>query len=84
MPAVFGLQNESPAVQNIGTVECREGRLIAFPNVLQHCVEPFTLLDPTKHGHRNIIALFLVDPNLRIISTANVPPQRKDWWADEL
>ena len=23
--------------------------------------------------------MFLVDPNIRIISTANVPPQRLDW-----
>jgi Protein of unknown function (DUF4246) len=24
--------------------------------------------------------LFLIDPNIRIISTANVPCQQKDWW----
>jgi hypothetical protein len=26
----------------------------------------------------------LVDPGIRIISTANVPPQQKDWWSNEL
>lgn len=26
-----------------------------------------------------VLGLFLVDPNIRIISTANVPPQRLDW-----
>jgi hypothetical protein len=40
------------------------------------------LVDPTKPGHRRSIALWLVDPNLRIISTANVPPQQRDWWAE--
>lgn len=28
--------------------------------------------------------MFLVDPNIRVISTAHVPPQRKDWWAIEV
>ena len=26
----------------------------------------------------------MVDPNIRIISTANVPPQRRDWWAEAI
>lgn len=26
------------------------------------------------------IALWLVDPHIRTISTANVPPQQHDWW----
>jgi hypothetical protein len=30
------------------------------------------------------LALFLVDPGIRIISTANVPPQQRDWWAEEI
>ena len=45
---------------------------------------PFKLADPTKPGHRKILALFLVDPNIRIISTANVPPQQREWWAEEV
>jgi len=65
-------------------VLCREGRLITFPNILQHRVLPFQLADPTKNGHRKILALFLVDPRMKIISTANVPPQRRDWWAQEV
>lgn len=40
----------------------------------------FKLQDPTKPGHRRFIALWLVDPHRRILSTANVPPQQKDWW----
>jgi hypothetical protein len=65
-------------------VACTEGRLLTFPNILQHRVLPFSLADRTKPGHRKILALFLVDPNIRIISTANVPPQRRDWWAEAI
>ena len=50
----------------------------------QHRVSPFELADPTKPGHRRFIALWLVDPHKRIISTANVPPQQLSWWAESL
>lgn len=49
---------------------------------MQHCVNPFHLADPTKPGHRKILALFLVDPHQQIISTANVPCQQKAWWRE--
>ncbi|KAL1618746.1 hypothetical protein SLS56_010437 [Neofusicoccum ribis] len=81
---LFDITQHESAVQDIGRVKTSEGRLIAFPNVMQHRVSPFALQDPTKPGHRKIIALFLVDPHTRVISTANVPPQRKDWWFDVL
>ncbi|KAF4990267.1 hypothetical protein FGRMN_8575 [Fusarium graminum] len=69
-------------IQSYGDVETKERRLLAFPNVLsQHRVSAFRLQDPTKPGHRRFIALWLVDPHRRIISTANVPPQQKHWWA---
>ncbi len=45
-------------------------------------MSPFRLKDPSKPGHRRFIALWLVDPHQRIISTANVPPQRLDWWVE--
>ncbi|KAM6491139.1 Protein of unknown function (DUF4246) domain containing protein [Amanita muscaria] len=77
---VFGCQDQGPAIQDIGDVLTKEGRLITFPNILQHQVQPFELADPTKPGHRKILALFLVDPSVNIVSTANVPCQRKDWW----
>ncbi|KAF8993778.1 hypothetical protein BDQ17DRAFT_1367889 [Cyathus striatus] len=81
---VYGLENYGPAVQVLGGVKTSEGRLLAFPNVLQHQVQPFKLTDPTKPGHRKIVALFLVDPNFKVISTANIPCQRKDWWQEQL
>lgn len=67
-------------MQEIIDVECRQGRLLTFPNIFQHRVQPFSLRDPSKPGHRKILALFLVDPAITVISTGNVPPQRADWW----
>ncbi|THC99859.1 hypothetical protein EYZ11_000671 [Aspergillus tanneri] len=41
-------------------------------------VSPVKLEDRSKPGHRKILALFLVDPNIRIISYANIPPPQED------
>jgi hypothetical protein len=81
---VFGLENDDSCVQDVGDIVCKEGRLITFPNILQHRVQPFELEDHGKPGHRKLLVLFLVDPNIRIISTANIPPQQRDWWSEEL
>ncbi|KAJ4304928.1 hypothetical protein N0V90_000456 [Kalmusia sp. IMI 367209] len=79
---LYGIEQDGPAVQELGRVLTREGRMLTFPNVLQHRVSPFSLADPTRPGHRKILALFLVDPYTRIPSTANVPPQQKEWWKE--
>ncbi|KAH8176498.1 WD40 repeat 2 [Sarocladium implicatum] len=80
---IFAIDARGSSVQNIGGVLTRQGRALFFPNVFQHCVSPFQLADRTRPGHRKILALFLVDPKIPIISTANVPPQQKHWWTDE-
>ncbi|KAI1279765.1 hypothetical protein F5Y07DRAFT_33076 [Xylaria sp. FL0933] len=80
----LGIQNYDPAMQRLGRVITRQGRFIAFPNVLAHQVQPFRLADQSRPGHRKILAMFLVDPHIRILSTSVVPPQRKDWWAREV
>lgn len=80
---VFGCENRDSTLQELGSVSIIQGRLLTFRNTLQHLVGPFGLADRTKPGHRKIVALFLVDPNIKIISTANVPCQRRDWWADK-
>ena len=84
LPEVFGCEHEGPTVQYVGDVVTKEGRLLTFPNVFQHRVEPFELLDKSKPGHRKILALFLVDPHIRVISSANVPCQQREWWAQEI
>lgn len=81
---IYGFENEGPTIQELGQVVTREGRLLTFPNVMQHRVHPFHLEEPTRPGHRRILALFLVDPHRAIISTSNVPCQQKDWWRDQI
>ena len=80
METIYEIEQGSSRAKELGIVLTREGRLIAFPNVLQHRVWPFTLRDNSRPGHRKILALFLVDPYIPVISTANVPPQQLDWW----
>jgi hypothetical protein len=82
---VFGVDSmrDEPAVQNLGSVKCKSDRMLAFPNTLQHRVQPFRLEDPTRAGHRRFLVLWLVDPNYRVVSTANVPPQQHNWFALE-
>ncbi|KAK5110463.1 hypothetical protein LTR62_005814 [Meristemomyces frigidus] len=79
---LYDIENGGLPIQNLGSVLTREGRLLTFPNVMQHRVHPFTLQDPSQPGHRKLLALFLVDPHLPIPSTATVPPQQKHWWSD--
>ncbi|KAF5586257.1 duf1665 domain-containing protein [Fusarium pseudocircinatum] len=76
----FAIERDGGRQQDIGSVHTKAGRAIFFPNLMQHRVSPFKLVDPTKPGYRKILALFLVDPAIPIISTSNVPPQQKNWW----
>lgn len=88
----FAIQNASrDTLQSIGGVLTTNSpstgdadtRAVFFPNLLQHRVSPFRLKDPTRPGHRKILALFLVDPAIPVISTANIPPQQRHWWSRE-
>ncbi len=81
---IYGFKNGEPAVQNLGKILTRESRLLCFPNVMQHRVSPFQLADPSKPGHRKLLALFLVDPHIKIISTEDVPPQQHSWWKENV
>eukprot|EP00834_Sanchytrium_tribonematis_P001805 NODE_47_length_32105_cov_1.240892.p4 type:complete len:516 gc:universal NODE_47_length_32105_cov_1.240892:5155-3608(-) len=81
---IYGLVNEGPLSQNIGEIEIQEGKLIVFPNLYQHKVEPFELLDKGKNGHRKILCFFLVHPNHKITSTKEVGPQQMDWFKKEI
>lgn len=88
LEGIFGFdestsRDEGPVTQDLGSVSCSEGRLLTFPNILQHRVAPFALADRSKPGHRKILALFLVDPHVRVISSAHVPPQREDWCGEK-
>ncbi|MFI5638782.1 DUF4246 domain-containing protein [Streptomyces goshikiensis] len=73
---VYGLEDEDALNQTLGSASTPAGRCLAFPNVLQHRVGSFRLADPTRPGHRKILAFFLVDPSESIVSTSDVPPQQ--------
>eukprot|EP00977_Amphora_coffeiformis_P004413 scaffold936_cov106-Amphora_coffeaeformis.AAC.19 len=79
--AIWGIQQGSLLVQPRGACSTTypERRVLAWSNVWQHKVDAVNLLDPTQPGKRTIVCFFLVDPSLRVRSTATVPPQQKAW-----
>ncbi|MFE7278047.1 DUF4246 domain-containing protein [Streptomyces sp. NPDC057623] len=77
---VYGLEDEDALNQVLGSASTPAGRCLAFPNTLQHRVGSFRLMDPTRPGHRKILAFFLVDPSEQVVSTSDVPPQQP--WSD--
>jgi Protein of unknown function (DUF4246) len=62
----------------------KEGRCITYPNIYQHRLSPFHLFDRSKPGHRTTLQFQLVDPEIAILSTTDVPPQPVSWAMDAL
>jgi len=46
---VYGLRDEEPLNQILGSIITKEGRCIAFPNTVQHQVNPFEVKSATKY-----------------------------------
>ncbi|KAJ2595950.1 hypothetical protein GGF39_003637 [Coemansia sp. RSA 1721] len=61
--------------QPAGEIDPKQGRLICYPNVYKQN-NRFCPSDSLKS-----LTIYFVDPSVRIVSTAIVPPQQKDWWA---
>jgi hypothetical protein len=76
----YGLGEEDGLVQAAGSCATPQGRILAWRNILQHCVSPVSLNDPNLPGKRTIACFFLVDPTCRVRSTATVPPQLLSWY----
>lgn len=76
MREVYGLEDEDTLNQLLGSTSTPAGRCLAFPNILQHRVDSFRLMDTTRPGYRKILAFFLVDPSEKIVSTSDVAPQQ--------
>jgi len=70
-----GTHKAQSKIVNLGSVQTPAKRTIVFPNTMQHKLSPFELKDKSKPGYRRFIVMFLVDPHLRITSTAEVAPQ---------
>jgi len=73
----YGIENHHDGVMNryLGLIRANEGASVVFPNTLQHRVKEFEVEDKNKPGLRSIIAFFLINPDVKIISTSNVPEQ---------
>ncbi|KAJ7119641.1 hypothetical protein C8R44DRAFT_672496 [Mycena epipterygia] len=83
MRTLYGMHRDSECIQEIGAMVTKGGRALSWPNLFQHCVSAFQLADPSKPGHRKILAIFLVDPTVDpIISATDVPPQQAAWAAE--
>ncbi|KAH6962441.1 hypothetical protein BKA56DRAFT_498126 [Ilyonectria sp. MPI-CAGE-AT-0026] len=81
---LFAYKDPESKLQELGSVLTRQGRALFIPNVYQQRAGAFQLVDKTRPGHCKILALFLVDPKIPIISTSNVPPQQYDWWTESI
>ncbi|KAJ2587212.1 hypothetical protein H4R99_008229, partial [Coemansia sp. RSA 1722] len=59
--------------QSAGSIDAKQGRLVCYPNVYEQ---------DRHYGDGSIkrLKMYFVDPSVRIVSTAIVPPQQKDWW----
>ncbi|KAJ6632478.1 hypothetical protein B0H10DRAFT_1977475 [Mycena sp. CBHHK59/15] len=83
MKILYGISRDDICVQDIGAMVTKAGRALSWPNLFQHRVSSFKLADPSKPGHRKILALFLVDPTIDPIASAtDVPPQQAEWAAE--
>ncbi|KAI0324723.1 hypothetical protein GY45DRAFT_1357087 [Cubamyces sp. BRFM 1775] len=78
----YGVTNGLPLNQQLGHVIAQEDKCVVFPNIYQHRVARFELADPSRPGHRKILAFFLVDPLTPVHSTSVVPPQQAHWYRD--
>jgi hypothetical protein len=82
MISTFGaliLLSFSPRCQILGLVPLEPGRVVAWPNIYQHCILPPSLVDSTTPGYRTLLFFHLVDPEIPILSTTFVPPQQEAW-----
>ncbi|KAF3929401.1 hypothetical protein ABW19_dt0207207 [Dactylella cylindrospora] len=77
---VHNMSREGNSVQEIGSIVTKNNRAIAFPNIMQHQVQPFELADKTRPGYRKILVFFLCDPSPfhNVPTTKIVAPQQPE------
>jgi hypothetical protein len=82
---IYGLKNDDVLSLPIGSVQCNEDNVVVFPNCFQHQVQPFSLADKTKPGHRKILCFFICDPTDKtVVASDRVPAQHGEWWAEDV
>lgn len=72
----------TPSFQALGTLRVPEGRLITFPNALQHKFEAPLLNDAGRPGWIQFLQIHLVDPHYILASTRHIAPRSLDWWCE--
>lgn len=74
----YGIEPHCDGKMNryLGLIKCDQGSSVVFPNTLQHHVKNFELINNHNEGIRTILAFFVIDPDHRIISTADIPKQQ--------
>lgn len=58
---------------DLGSVALTEGRMLVVPNVMMRRLEPFELIDRTRHGHLKLVTIAFVGPKVPVVNTAFVP-----------
>lgn len=81
----YGIEGHFDGVMNryLGLIHCKEGAPVIFPNSLQHRVKEFSSNNISESSLRTILAFFVIDPDHRIISTKDIPPQQELFSLDE-
>ncbi|KAG5643500.1 hypothetical protein DXG03_000741 [Asterophora parasitica] len=76
----WGLRDSDACHQYIGARALTPGLAIAFPNLYQHRLSPFALVDPSLSGRLGVLRFWLVDPEIwPVVSTGVVAPQQMGW-----
>ena len=60
----------------IGSLDTPRGRQFVFPNAHIHKLAKMSVAPGAASARRRVIVFWLVDPDIRIVSTADVPPQQ--------
>lgn len=69
-----GFHHEGKMNRYLGLIKAQTGASIVFPNTLQHRVKDFEAKG--QKGERIILAFFVIDPKMRVLSTKDVLPQQ--------
>ncbi|KAK6073177.1 hypothetical protein SCUP515_07040 [Seiridium cupressi] len=71
--AMYGLEYNQleggDALQELGQVKISQGRMLVYPNTLQHKWNGFELAPGASAGHMRYLEIHLVDPHYRLVST---------------
>ncbi|KAK6505703.1 hypothetical protein TWF481_007595 [Arthrobotrys musiformis] len=64
--------------QEIESIRLKDNRAIVYPNIHEHRLAPFHLLDPSKPGFTKLLIFYYCDPSSShtLQTTSQIPPQQ--------